>query len=411
MKTKPNKSREGKLWRKVVMLAGVLLLLLATPGWSVKDGGETAGNNLSFPVIWSEGVTKVLPGTAGMTPILNGEWWYWWGTSGVDPDIIPLSCPPDPDDETFCDDRIAMQASGPAPGEGWVKAYLQKDAGNLWQAGSVDMSAAPLVVHWIDWGDNLESVDWYTRSQVRTEVVLFQDLSEPMLEYEMRHVSGWGIDEVHGLAVANETPQQGLGGQATVFSPCARLTIQKLLVERSDPQLVDGLQWVPGVGWEEVGFDDLINPAIFNGAVHEAGDGPGYYNAEINVKGRIIYGYTWNVRKLNDGAGDYRVTFSFDETCGSATRNVAFGENVTQIMVPLEEEEVVVASEEGDDGGDTGGAAAVLDTTNNLTYIDVRILERSGGGNGGGKPADTPGGGSGGGNAGGNPDAPGGGKP
>ena len=40
------------------------------------DGGETAGNNLSFPVIWSDGIQKVLPGTPGIEPILNGEYWY-----------------------------------------------------------------------------------------------------------------------------------------------------------------------------------------------------------------------------------------------------------------------------------------------------------------------------------------------
>jgi hypothetical protein len=44
------------------------------------------------------------------------------------------------------------------------------------------------------------------------------------------------------------------------------------------------------------------------------------------------------------------------------------------------EEEVVVAAEEGEDGGsDTGGAVGVLDYANNLTYMDVRILERGGG--------------------------------
>ena len=33
-----------------------------------KPGGETAGNNLSYPVIWAEGVQKTLPGTPGMEP-------------------------------------------------------------------------------------------------------------------------------------------------------------------------------------------------------------------------------------------------------------------------------------------------------------------------------------------------------
>lgn len=385
------------------------------PELSLKKGGKPApvveaGNCLSYPVIWAEGVTKTLPGTPGMIPLTNGIWWYQWGTNGVDPDVTPASCPPDPDESNlvlnpgglnYCDDGIQGSltllageplADNPLP---LAKAFLQKDANNIWQAGSADWSATPVPVSWIDWGDNLESVDWYTRSQVRTEVVLLQDLIEPMLEYQMRHTSGWGIDEVHGLATdLVETALTGAGTQATIYSYCARLTIQKLLVSRDDPKL-QALVWVPGEGWTEPqGYlENLINPHIFNGSVHEGGDGPGYYAAEINVKGKIIYGYTWNVRTLNDNtpvppsmistpAGDYRITFSFDNICGSEVLNTFFTPG-TQIVLPLEVElaaEVIEA--EADDSGDEGGGSAVLDHTNNLTYIDVRILERGGGGGG-----------------------------
>lgn len=381
---------------------------LQPPEMTLKKGGKPApvtevGNNLSYPVIWAEGVTKVLPGTPNMTPTTEGVWWYQWGTNGVDPNITPASCPPDPDESNivlnpnglnYCDDGIpdhlsedhlagATPADNPLP---LAKAFLQKDAKNVWQAGSADWSATDVNVNWVDWGDNLESVDWYTRSQVRTEMVLFQDLITPMLEYQMRHTSGWGIDEVHGLATdLGKAPLLGTGNKATVYSHCARLTIQKLLVKRDDPKLT-ALQWVPYEGWTEPeGYEyDLINPHIFNGSVHEGGDGPGYYSAEINVKGRIIYGYTWNVRTLNDvtpvppsmiptPAGDYRITFSFDDNVVGVPLNTFFTP-LTQIVVPLEEE---VTAE---DSGDEVGGTAVLDYVNNLTYIDVRILERGGGG-------------------------------
>ena len=36
------------------------------------------------------------------------------------------------------------------------------------------------------------------------------------------------------------------------------------------------------------------------------------YSAEINVKGKVIYGYNWNTRVLSDGPGYYRITFSMD---------------------------------------------------------------------------------------------------
>lgn len=374
--------------------------------------GHEAGNNLSFPVIWAEGVTKVAPGTPGMEPLLTGEWWYWWGTEGVDPNVTPLSCPPDPDNLLLCDDEVDGTAVGPAPEDNGelVRAFVQKDPQNQWQAGSFDGSAVPVQVDVIDWGDNLESVDWYTRSQVRTELVLYEDsllgdiegYGFPMLEYEMRHTSGWGIDEAHGLAALPADPTVepteilGPGDQATVYTYCARLTIQKLLVDRDDVRLAD-LEWVPGEGWTEPVEDpmnpgqpypdDLINDHLFNGSVHEGGDGPGYYSAEINVKGKIIFGYTWNVRNLNEGAGHYRITFSLDAVCGTAPLNTYFVDGLTTILEPAEEEESEITTSgvsADDEGGDTGGGTGVLDFINNLTYMDIAILERSGGGGGGG---------------------------
>lgn len=371
--------------------------------------GETTGNNLSFPVIWAEGVTKALRGAPGVIET-EGAYWYQWGTNGEDPDVVPASCPPDPDEISvnfpYCDDGVVgnlspslnplyMTADNLLP---LVRAYLQKDPLNTWQAGSADGNGV-VYVDLIDWGDNLESVDWYTRSQVRTEVVLFKDV-QPMTEYEMRHTSGWGINEVHGLAVSlGGEVQKGPGTQATVYSPCARLTIQKLLVNR-EAVPAGALTWVAEQGWTETNPDAMyINAPIFNKAVYAGGDGPGYYSAEINVKGRIIYGYTWSVRQLHDltgvpptTAGDYRITFSFDEACGTVYLNTSL--EMAEILVPTEEE-IALAAEEEDGGSDTGGAVAQLDFTNNLTYIDVRILEKggSGGGSGGGG---NPGGGTGG---------------
>ena len=110
------------------------------------------------------------------------------------------------------------------------------------------------------------------------------------------------------------------------------------------------------------------------------------------------------MRSLNDAivnggeaAGDYRITFSLDETCGTDTSGATVTLNTffeaasgddpgTRILLPVEEDvtggEIVIAEEENNP---TVGAEAVLDFINNLTYIDVRILERGGGGGGGGK--------------------------
>jgi hypothetical protein len=172
--------------------------VLAKKGGGGPPGGEAAGNNLSYPVIWAEGVQKALRGTFG-TVNLDGAWWYWWGT---DLEGDPESCAPDPDDQLYCDDDVNGTV-GPMPcndgGDPDCRTvYLQQDALNEWQAESADWSTAPVNVDWIDWGDNLESVDWYTRSMVRTEVVLIQDLATPMTQYSMRHLYGWGQTEMHG---------------------------------------------------------------------------------------------------------------------------------------------------------------------------------------------------------------------
>jgi uncharacterized membrane protein YgcG len=383
---------------------------------------EGAGNCLSFPVIWAEGVAKSLRDNPGVDPyMIEGDWWYSWGTNGSDPNITPASCPPDPDNEAFCDDGMPGQfddtlvpgfpvADNPMP---LAKAYLQKHPENFWEGQILDLSHLPVNIDKIDWGDNLESVDWYTRSQVRTELVLFEDFpsTDPApdvnwKEYSMRHTSGWGIDEVHGMAAdLSDNPIYGTGLEATVYSKCARLTIQKFQDDNPDPN-------DPLLAWDVVNGEwtgeGIINPAIFNMAVHEAQDGPGYYNAEVNVKGRIIYGYTWNVRRLHDdfggtAAGKYRITFSFDTDCSGTTLNTFFDGN-TIILVPEEEEIITqVAMAESEDDGEGGGGTGVLRSDLNLTYMDINILERGGGGGGGGKPGGggSGGGGSGGGNGGG----------
>lgn len=294
---------------------------------------------------------------------------------------------------TFCGDRIYSIAAEVSTG------------------GTVPPTTTGRVqVDMIDWGDNLESVDWYTKSKVRTEVALIEDSTVnsendnedepfPMLQYEMRHLYGLGINEMWGVSTTGVPPAAGIinpNTQATVYSHCARLTIQKLLVERDDPTLAD-LIWVPEVGWtepDEYAFDLINDEPILNKPVWEEGDGPSYYSAEINVKGKIIYGYNWDVKKVHDEtepAGDYRVTFSFDDYCGptdqSPRLNTFFtdvdGNPVTQIMELAELGDTVpeLSTTESDDtdGGDTGGAEGKIDYENGLTYMDVRIKEQGGG--------------------------------
>jgi uncharacterized membrane protein YgcG len=166
------------------------------------------------------------------------------------------------------------------------------------------------------------------------------------------------------------------------------LTIQKLNVAH-DSITPESLTWIPNEGWSEVDPEvDLVNDPIFNQSVYEAGDGPGFYNAEVNVKGKVIYGYTWAVRHLNEDAGDYRITFSFDNEGGVVSLNTFF-DDLTEIYLPVEEE---VSTESEDAEGNRGGMG-IIDIENNLTYMDITIKEGGGGQGGGGHDGGQGGGG------------------
>lgn len=389
-------------------------------------GDETAGNNLSFPVIWgdsnSEGIaTKALRGTPGVIN-LNGAMWYWWG---INEDESPKSCKADEENLSICSNgQVPCGGDRQNPDPQCRAVFPQQDVNNDWQAESAGADSTVVNVNWgitwIDWGDNLESADWYTRSMVRTEVVLSVDLNERarMTEYVMRHLSGWGITELWGLSTnglrwgEGEQPhtyynqiEEVKGEQATVYSGCARLTIQKLLLERGTDQLKD-LEWdltkgqwteptvfpdsyPDGVAGSPYPNVDLINDPIFNETVWEAGDGPGYYSAEINVKGKVIYGYTWSLRDLYDAtsvsyadsanpvAGDYRITFSLDNRNCPYVNHTYFISDGTKFMEESVVEEGEIATESESEEG--GGATGAIDGDNNLTFIDIRVSERSGG--------------------------------
>jgi len=339
------------------------------------DDGETAGNNLSFPVIFADGGSKVLPGTMGVHS-LEGVWWYVWGEDPIDPQAPLYSCEPQANNSSKCKD-------GTTPGDGistLYKAYVQKDPKNLWQAYNAHVTPGEtLNVDWVDWGDNLESLAWKINSRVRTEVVLYEDI-DSVTQYSMRHVDSWGTDEVHGAQTTLEDePLYATGTQATIFTPKARLTIQKLNFPKTsiDPSR---LIWIAETGWTEANGENvnIINEPMLNQSISEAGSGPAFFNAEINVKGKIMFGYTWDVNSLNQGEGYYRITFSFDE--GNEAIGTAKFDELTQIIVAEEEEETTEFAkvDETAEGGPGGGGVPIMDPSNNLTYIDVLIGQDGG---------------------------------
>jgi len=358
---------------KIMLIATIIFFLSNDSIYAQGNGGgggETAGNNLSFPVIFADGGTKALPGSMESYS-LNGEWWYVWGEDPADPQGTIYSCKPSESNPGKCENNTD-------PGDGIsqvYKAYIQKDINNVWQAYNSSVpDGETIIIDWVDWGDNLESLAWGIDSNVRTELVLLKDLDDPVTQFGMRHVDGWGINEVHGLQTQmNSQPVYGEGTQATVYSPKMRFIVQKLNYTRESIP-ASRLTWDPEMKkWTETlpEYEDIINDPIFNQAAFEAGTGSGYFSAEINVKGKIMYGYTWDVSSINQGEGHYRITYSFDEGDGVTGR--AIFDTTTQIVLPIEEETATIVNtarllEEPSDGG-----VAIMDPVNNLTYMDILI--------------------------------------
>ena len=321
-------------------LAASLVLPAAAAGYGKGGGGggggETSvGNNLSFPVIWSDGVTKTLRGTM-LVPVLEGQ--------------------------------SVTDADGT-----W---YLQQDPNNTWQAENVDGTAAPVNVSWVDWGDNLEGKPWPVGQQLRVETTLLEDLTTAMQGYTMKVLYGSGSTEMQGTnGVAYDSTQ------AIIYSGAARLTIQRI-----DPTLAYDPNNVPT--WDAAtsrwtGSAVIPNPSstdgtFYNMAVFQTGDGPGFYAGEINVGGKIVYGYNW--KTTGYAAGTYRLTFSLDKAGFEAanpgmTLNTFFDAG-SQILPSAEGEAVTPAAETG------GTAVEAIDVANQLSYLDV-VLTGSQGGKGG----------------------------
>ena len=314
----------GRLLAPLVALAAIALGAL--PGAaSAAETTTEATNNLAFPVIWSDGVTLPLNGTFG-SPVFDGA--------------------------------TATTADG-------TTVWVQGDPLNVWQAASAT-ATEPVNVSQVDWGDNLESKSWNIGQPVRVEVTLLENLTAPMTAFTMLSAGGTKNAEVFGATQATYD-----SSQADVYSGCARLTIQRLDISRTDPYLSQ-LTWDPALG-QWVGPPHMIAAPIVNSGVWDAA-GEGSFSSEINAPGNVIYGYNWQTSNLT--AGDYRLTFSLDPNCPVATLNT-FLTSETTVLTSTETEttteSAVTAAASSGSGSSGGGGTAVIDSTDNLSYMDVEL--------------------------------------
>ena len=312
-----------KRWIYLLMALTLVVALMPVAVMAKGPGGggggghtEPVGNNLSFPVIWSEGITLTLRGMMEQAALTVPYYDY------------PIDC-------------------GGTP----AYVYAQKVDGNVWQAENLKVMEAVeggVTVNEIDWGDSLESVDMKVGRPVRVELSLYKtQLETPMTAFTMVMLANPSSpDEVQGVCAAElnnaETVFKYESNEATVYSPYGKLVIQKV----TGPNLTwDGSTWVGDAG----------TPIMIN------------FAGELNVGGKVIYGLSqggWKPTSM----GDYRITFHLP-----LNKNAKFNES-TIIRLSTETESVITEAE----GGDVGGEAYV-DWVNNLTYIDITVVGGGGG--------------------------------
>lgn len=399
---------------------GPTTLARGAPGKPDGGGGETetAASNVSFPVIFSDNLApdgfpldnawKFAAITAPETQCV--------GESGVTSGVV------DPSIVCYYGRHVTVVSeTGTIEFDGSPKVWwLQKRASNFWKSLTVGRSLSTrLAVSAVDVGDLLESTPTLATRQIRTEFNLLQSVAPTDPEFGAYVVSDWttaipspcAVPAVAGanlgcfaaLGMSGAVPgtqQSGNEAQGTDFGPgagvgtypgtrtlldpttiraavdtsgvalpihalvysrCARLVIQK----------VDGTPtWDPTTGrWSGPGVGaPVVNVSSYAGT----------YATEINSGGAIVYGYNWNAKTVPTGT--YRMTFVLDgndaigpqcptplmtEFRAGVTKMVNVGEVIAPHLLYAGDSQL------GDEGG--------------LTYLDLAISTKGGGGGRGGK--------------------------
>lgn len=319
------------LRKAVVGASACALLVTAMPSIQAAEE-ETAGNNLSVPVLWSE-ADYLPPITTPVTERFEGQ-------------VLPGHV-------------VALDSTSTT-----CRGAVQKDPDNIWQA-PVSFQAGTAVTT-VDWGDNLEAMDPnLSRAYTRVEVGLTKALATPSTGYDMCWISGKGMDEMWGAQVAGDsggyTAITSERSEALVYTAGARLTIQRIVPGRD-------YSWDSSTArWQGTGAD----APYYNGAIHEgAADGPGSLGAEITVSGRMSYGYLWATNAIPQG--EYRLTFSLDGPRGAFPGS---GASLSSASLAVSEES---GSEEEMSVSARGSAnVPVMRNDLNLTYIDVGVGTRT----------------------------------
>ena len=311
---------------------------------------ETASNNLSYPVIFTDGTALTLAGV---------------------PNEYTLTTPYDLNGDGVI--TAADQING-------YYLFAQKVAANTWQADSLllpadEDPATNLFVSTIDWGDSIEGGKPIAMGRpTRIEISFYKDLATPlagdvaleptMTSYPMQLLANPSSPtEVQGASAA-AYPLSGVlpstdvltleSSEASVYAHTAKLALQYIT---GTPEVGDVL-W-NGDYWVDADLNDAVT---IDGPI-----GGLTFGGEITVSGKVVYGLSMGGWRP-DRAGTYRATVYFPETGNLQLDSAA-------ILASTEEstETIMAAEGTGEEPPTDTSAGAQIDGLHNLTYLDLFV--------------------------------------
>lgn len=289
---------------------------------SIRVAGEvtTVGNNLSYPVIFAEGV-----GITGLAV-------------ATDPGVRPTAA------EGILVDALPFWYAGNV--KDFQDAYYLQQGTNTWRAEWADGSQGDAQQAEVAWGDNLTGVEFNTHQNIRIEVVL-NAINGPQL-------TGYNMAVLYG---SGETEMQGTDGTTGLFTPTIYSVMPHITIEKLD----------------DVTREPVMK--VYEGTVYGGfgGDGPGAFNAEVNVGGKMVYGYNLRIQNLTFPAdlhkyGWWRVTVQLDDNgqVGGGGPLVTRHTELTRLVA-----------------GEGKMFPPHIDPAGNRTWVDFNVKSASGGGGGG----------------------------
>jgi hypothetical protein len=359
--------------RRLPLALGLALALALTAPFAQAQGGggggghtEKATANLSYPAAFSDATVTLngTPGEATFTGTLGTTWSYG---CAVPEDEFPNTSCVLADGTVMTYDECVLRCGATMV----ERIYWQRATGVAWQAESVPAGTLQWPATFLDWGDNLESVSWTTRSTIRVETTPFTTLLDPALcasvpaaegcrrGFQMWHVFGKGTDELWGARATNAEPPLPYAYEspyAIEHTASARLNIAKLEAGTSAcPTAYTPSPYNPT-------WDPLTSQWSDSCLLR---DTP--FTAELNIGGKFVYGYNWRLKRdvMCPGwskAGWWRLTFY--------APTVLFNDAAIPLVPPTLPPAAPVVTAE------PGGTLyrPVIDTSNNLTYIDICVV-------------------------------------